>query len=595
MAGALARWGAVSILVILLSAALSASAGTMKSREDLVGNENFIESHDKAMPAQAADGYTDTTTTEPMPEAPVKMSKPKPTPVPDFYRRPAPSTSSPSLNPDDPLGESRSGPGIRQTDGSGTTDTPTVSEPVQVAESDITTPAPAPTGAAAAAPACRASKLAGYTSAVRLKYGYLLHWAVVSPTLINFALEAKVGSGARLGWVAVGFSKDGAMTPADAIIANQPDTVVGAYNVNGYDAGSIVPAPGISLGDASLIMATNSSLIVKFQRKTTDGQVPISTSGKTNVIWAYSASATQALAFHEKKRGSLVVDFSCNGGGAAAGGALPIEGGVPVGPTVPAGSKVEVGSFCPASTLMGYEHMADLYDSKVLLHWKVLPGPVFRMAVEAKKGSGAETGWIAVGWSNNGAMAPSDAVVGNLPDVKAFTLGGYKLTDLKAGGFGLGKSFGTSYSNMGSTVIRFVRFNGDGGTVPINLNGETQTIWAFSRNTFSTFGYHDTNRGLAAIDYLCNTAPAILMKPGSRVPFIAGEDVDEDDLDKSPAERQADEERRERRRSRRAERGSAFRSWMDAAVGVPSTVPAAASVPASTTPSAGSIFRLLFP
>ncbi|CAI7807126.1 unnamed protein product, partial [Closterium sp. NIES-54] len=93
----------------------------------------------------------------------------------------------------------------------------------------------------------------------------------------------------------------------------------------------------------------------------------------------------------------------------------------------------------------------------------------------------------------------------------------------------------------------FSRTNGDGGTVPINLSGETYVIWAFSRGMLDAFGYHDFNRGLATVDFLCNKDSTILMNPGENVATIPGANVDQDPYaGLTPAEREAKEARRER-------------------------------------------------
>ncbi|CAI7780942.1 unnamed protein product [Closterium sp. NIES-54] len=336
---------------------------------------------------------------------------------------------------------------------------------------------------------CDPSDLDGYTSSYQItKFGHVLHWAVVSPTVVKIAFEAKHGSGAAAGWISVGFSKDGKMKKADAIIGNLPDEPIAAYSMKGYDADSIKVNKDLWIGDdASLLSKTNGSLIMKFSRNTTEGVAPISTTGNVTVIWAFSADNTQPLAFHgDKRRGSFEVDFSCNGaGGVAAQQTVPV--------VAAQGGNVTVGSSCTQSTLSEFDHQADLYDGKILLHWKVLAGPVFQMAFEAKRLSGAENSWISVGWSNNGAMAPADAVVGNTPGIKAYRLDGYKMAELVNDTFSLGPNPSVTTSSTGSTFLKFSRSNGDGGTVPINLSGETYVIWAFSRGMLDAFGYHDYN------------------------------------------------------------------------------------------------------
>ncbi|CAI7872669.1 unnamed protein product [Closterium sp. NIES-53] len=604
------------VALLLASALLSAHASEMKTRDDLTGaggtNKQFINNYDTVTPQAVITPRprNPTPVAEPVPE-PVtpELATPEPatpepaTPInpvttpnpvsasqgvftddPFGSSKPAPANASPSFDPNDPLGGrdplagDDSKTGMQQTSATDSSAYDGTAQPNQVNQVPPTFPDTPANDSGVAQPAtCDPSDLDGYTSSYQItKYGHVLHWAVVSPTVVKIAFEAKRGSGAALGWVSVGFSKDGKMSPADAIIGNQPDTPIAAYSMTGYDAGSITVNKNLWIGDdASLVTKTNGSLIMKFQRTITDGVAPISTTDPVTVIWAFSADNTKPLAFHGEKRcGSFQVDFSCNGG----------SGGVATQPTAPVpvpvqGMQVTVGSACPVSTLGQYDHQAVLYTGKILLHWKVLPGPVFQMALEAKRLSGAENSWISVGWSNNGAMAPADAVVGNMPGIKAYRLDGYKMAELVNDTFSLGPNPSVTTSASGSTVVRFSRTNGDGGTVPINLSGETYVIWAFSRGMLDAFGYHDFNRGLATVDFLCNKDSTILMNPGENVATIPGANVDQDPYaGLTPAEREAKEARRERRTARRAQRGAIFRSWANAALGLPEPVP-------SSTPS----------
>ena len=50
---------------------------------------------------------------------------------------------------------------------------------------------------------------------------------------------------------------------------------------------------------------------------------------------------------------------------------------------------------------------------RYVLHWKLQPLTI-DYAIEAKPGSGAEQGWVSIGWSNEGKMRGADAVFGNL-------------------------------------------------------------------------------------------------------------------------------------------------------------------------------------
>ncbi|CAI7780954.1 unnamed protein product [Closterium sp. NIES-53] len=619
-------------LLLLASTLLSAAhASEMKPRGDLAGsgrsNNQFIYNHDTVTPAAVItprpnDPEPVTQIPEPVTSASDPVTTPNPASAPqDVFTDdpfgtsgPSHSNAGPAFDPNDPLGgrdplagdDSKTGVQTDTTDSSayaGTVQPNQVNQGIPITpntpnndttpnfpntpNNDTTpnfpdTPDNVTDTVVAQNSTCDKSDLDGYTSSYQItKHGHVLHWAVVSSTVVKIAFEAKHRSGAARGWVSVGFSKDGKMSPADAIIGNLPDSPIAAYSVTGYDAASITVNKDLWIGDdASLLIKTNGSLIVKFQRNTTDGVAPISTTAPVTVIWAFSADNTQPLAFHgDKRRGSFQVNFSCNGAGdVAAQQTMPSPVPVPAD-----GANVTEGSSCTQSTLSEFDHQVDLYDGKILLHWKVLSGPVFQVAFEAKHLSGAENSWIAVGWSNNGAMAPADAVVGNMPGIKAYRLDGYKIAELVNDTFSLGPNPSVTTSATGSTVVKFSRTNGDGGTVPINLSGETYVIWAFSRGMLEAFGYHDYNRGLATVDFLCNKAPTTLMGPGDNVATIPGANVDKDPYaGLTPAERADKEARRERRTARRANRGAIFRSWANAMFGLPSPIPS--SNPSSPLP-----------
>ncbi|CAI5492001.1 unnamed protein product, partial [Closterium sp. Naga37s-1] len=122
---------------------------------------------------------------------------------------------------------------------------------------------------------------------------------------------------------------------------------------------------------------------------------------------------------------------------------------------------------CKASSLKGYEHSVTIKKG-FLLHWTLVNGTSIttnrtssssssssntpsgssdinnsaskggraklRLALEAQQGSGAESGWISIGWSTDGRMVPADAVIGNLPGRKVaeYSMTGYRISDVTA-------------------------------------------------------------------------------------------------------------------------------------------------------------------
>ncbi|CAI7807074.1 unnamed protein product [Closterium sp. NIES-54] len=349
-------------LLLLASTLLSAAhASEMKPRGDLAGsgrsNNQFIYNHDTVTPAAVItprpnDPEPVTQIPEPVTSASDPVTTPNPASAPqDVFTDdpfgtsgPSHSNAGPAFDPNDPLGgrdplagdDSKTGVQTDTTDSSayaGTVQPNQVNQGIPITpntpnndttpnfpntpNNDTTpnfpdTPDNVTDTVVAQNSTCDKSDLDGYTSSYQItKHGHVLHWAVVSSTVVKIAFEAKHRSGAARGWVSVGFSKDGKMSPADAIIGNLPDSPIAAYSVTGYDAASITVNKDLWIGDdASLLIKTNGSLIVKFQRNTTDGVAPISTTAPVTVIWAFSADNTQPLAFHGDKRRYVRSPFS---------------------------------------------------------------------------------------------------------------------------------------------------------------------------------------------------------------------------------------------------------------------------------------------
>ncbi|CAI5959097.1 unnamed protein product [Closterium sp. NIES-64] len=201
----------------------------------------------------------------------------------------------------------------------------------------------------------------------------------------------------------------------------------------------------------------------------------------------------------------------------------PVKPGVPdsntsarPSPKGTAPAVVTPGAACPASDLDGYTFSAPLIPDQFVLHWR-LRASALDIAVEARLSSQIDNGWMGVGWSLNGAMSPSDAVIGNLEGgaIRSFSLGGYTADSVNATShINLGDKGSTSTAS-GSTVFWFSRSPGDGGLVPIQLSGPNFLIWAYSRDMFQTLGYHSTHRGVSQVDFSCNTAPQVLLGEGS--------------------------------------------------------------------------------
>ncbi|CAI5480982.1 unnamed protein product [Closterium sp. Yama58-4] len=125
-----------------------------------------------------------------------------------------------------------------------------------------------------------------------------VHWRQVNPNLIEIAMEAKPGSGANNGWLALAWTSNGRMAPADAIIGNRMGGTLGTYLITGYTMQSLKPA-AIPLGAYPTVFKRGTgSTVMMFRRGATGGTIPVKPSGLNNLIWAHSPSNSKTLAYH---------------------------------------------------------------------------------------------------------------------------------------------------------------------------------------------------------------------------------------------------------------------------------------------------------
>ncbi|GJP54861.1 hypothetical protein CLOM_g13884 [Closterium sp. NIES-68] len=137
---------------------------------------------------------------------------------------------------------------------------------------------------------------------------------------------------------------------------------------------------------------------------------------------------------------------------------------------------------CGPSNL-GYKASVDLADG-LIFHWTV-SGSNLDAAIEAQPSSGADQGYLSVGFpSKDGAMAPSDAVVGiNGQPVTAYELSSYSAFSPSK----LAISSPIVDNSSGSLVVKFSR-PAEGGVKSLDLQGSNGIIWAFSPTP--SFGPH---------------------------------------------------------------------------------------------------------
>ncbi|CAI7780900.1 unnamed protein product [Closterium sp. NIES-53] len=161
---------------------------------------------------------------------------------------------------------------------------------------------------------------------------------------------------------------------------------------------------------------------------------------------------------------------------------------------------------CTNSSLFGYAYAVQLGDG-LILHWKPQVSRVTEMALQAVALSGAQKGWISVGWSGDGRMSRSDAVVGNVvnypSNVVALYLAGRNSADVKPAGYDLGRTV-LEQGTTGSFVIKFSR-RVDDGTVRFDPTGANTLIWAYSADPGTPeLGFHGGNKYVLCCVVMCS-------------------------------------------------------------------------------------------
>eukprot|EP00475_Leptophrys_vorax_P028140 TRINITY_DN40546_c0_g1_i1.p1 TRINITY_DN40546_c0_g1~~TRINITY_DN40546_c0_g1_i1.p1 ORF type:complete len:246 (+),score=2.79 TRINITY_DN40546_c0_g1_i1:103-840(+) len=170
-------------------------------------------------------------------------------------------------------------------------------------------------------------------------------------------------------------------------------------------------------------------------------------------------------------------------------------------------------TVCNPSNLSGYNYSVPLGES-MTLHWLYPAGKYVSFAVTALSGGGAENGYIAVGWSPDGKMANSDAVMGNVEGadpVGGYMLHGHTPAEVIPSQLDLGTA---ELIQSGGLTMKFQRVPDD-GMVPLVLTNQvtpSNVIWSHSADGTKQLAYHGaTNRGVVHVDYSCgngkNVAP----------------------------------------------------------------------------------------
>eukprot|EP00898_Chlorokybus_atmophyticus_P008699 jgi/Chlat1/8830/Chrsp91S09256 len=137
---------------------------------------------------------------------------------------------------------------------------------------------------------------------------YVLHWTL-NDTKLEVASVAET-----TGFVGLGFSKDGGMVGSQAVIGWVDDSTgtldINMYNLNGQVPSQVVPNNGIRLSSKS--GSQNSTTTTVRWQLDVNSALPefLQLTATTQLIWSYSSSNFDGLAYHGTTRGATQVDFS---------------------------------------------------------------------------------------------------------------------------------------------------------------------------------------------------------------------------------------------------------------------------------------------
>ncbi|CAI5997494.1 unnamed protein product [Closterium sp. NIES-65] len=292
-----------------------------------------------------------------------------------------------------------------------------------------------------------------------------LHWKIIGTNTLKVAVEAKSGTNVDNGWYGVGWSREGAMAPADAVLGNLAGGQVKAYMLGGYTKTGVQVSNRLTLVSRRCARHCEGNLA--------GGQVKAYTLGR------YTKTGVQVKAYtlgRNTKTGGQVKAYTL-------------------------GRYTKTGGQVKAYTLGRYTKTGVQVKAYTLGRYTKSGGQVKAYTLGRYTKTGGQ--------------------------VKAYTLGRYTKTGGQVKAYTLGRYTKTGVQVKAYTLGRFYRKVADGGLAPImDLKTPSYIIWAYAQDMFQTVGYHGANRGLHQIDFSCNQRPKVIMAPGSNK--INDKDDDDD-------------------------------------------------------------------
>ncbi|GJP60714.1 hypothetical protein CLOP_g17942, partial [Closterium sp. NIES-67] len=385
---------------------------------------------------------------------------------------------------------------------------------------------------------CNPSSLAasGFTSSKVLAPGFTYHWRASSGSVVQMALEAD--SARAKSWFGVGWTDGGNGGKTDAVFAN-----VANGGVKSFTTSTVItpqkhgdPAPvtimsetnTLNIGSAGSV-GFGDSTIALFSRTEGTGSVTFQSSGPMNVVWYYPSWEGQPLGSNPKPVASAQVDFSCNGqmAGTPIGFApapSPTESPSPppppsVTPSPPpppsSTTPPTKGVLCPASTFSAMSTSWSWGVATTCCTGSFHPPRSIDFLLEARSNTLIKDSWLAVGWSKKkGKMKGADAVIGNLPGVGAFVLGGYKAKDIPADQLLLPGNHGCVHHDRRRDVHHLQPDGWHRERASQAEYHQLSHLGISADNHQDARFFHGTNQGGYAVDFACYQVPACLWACG---------------------------------------------------------------------------------
>ncbi|CAI7925650.1 unnamed protein product [Closterium sp. NIES-54] len=319
------------------------------------------------------------------------------------------------------------------------------------------------TAATAAAVQCLKPTVKGYTSAMLMEPGLFLNWKIMKSGGVAVAIHAKATTTAARGWIAVAWSTTGLMSPAEAIVGNLPHGGLQGYKLNTYT--SVVPTNSLKFQGKTVSTAT-AGTIIRYPTPAVTAHPCLSIRSAhllcslfihhmfPPACLAFRVPSTNMTSFEAPPPmsflGALSVTFACNG----ATGRVPGNPNTPPPPPYKA-PPIQRSYKCPVSSLPTFIYMTDLAPGLVL-HWRLHLSNVVEVALEAQAGGGAESGWLALGWSANGRMGGSETIIGNKAAgvIGTYDIMSYSMTSIQPKIMELGDAAMVYRNGKGSTVMK---------------------------------------------------------------------------------------------------------------------------------------------